>query len=614
LPIVIVGHVDHGKSTLIGRLLHDCDSLPEGKVEELRALAHKRGVALEWSFALDALQIERDQGITLDTTRVWFRVGHQAFVIIDAPGHKEFLKNMVTGAASADAAILVVDASEGVSEQTRRHAYFLHLLGIAQVVVAVNKMDLVAFARERFEAVADEVRAYLTIIGVTPQAVVPIVAREGDMVVHRGHNMAWWHGPTLVGALSRFWHRAAPVELPLRLPIQDVYRWGDKRILVGRIETGRLRIGDMVRFLPSGETSRIKSIEIWNAAPSLSAAAGQSIGVTLEDDLFVERGFIAGPYRKPPLVANSLRVQVFWLDKTPLAVGDQLTLRIATAGYPVSVAAIDKIIDVQDLAARDGERIDANEVAEIVLHSRARIVFDAFADNPMLGRAVLVRDDRLVGGCLVDGLIDTARANVRSVAHAVNRDERAAANGHRSGVLWLTGLSGAGKSTLSMALERRLFERGYLIYVLDGDNVRLGLNRDLGFGPDQRKENIRRVAELARLFADAGFLVVSAFISPYRADRENARTIVGDGFHEVHIRASLETCERRDPKGLYARARSGEIDEFTGISAPYEEPADPELVVDTETQDRERSLRVLLDYVGRHFPLVAAPTQASRRG
>ncbi|MBL6928874.1 MAG: adenylyl-sulfate kinase [Rhodospirillales bacterium] len=607
LPVVFVGHVDHGKSTLIGRLLHDTDSLPDGKFEELEAQSERRGGEFEWSFVLDALQIERDQGITVDTTRIWFKTAKRDYVIIDAPGHKAFLKNMVTGAASADAAVLVIDAALGVSEQTRRHAYLLSLLGVSQVVVAVNKMDLVGYSEERFQEVSAEIRAYLQSIGIQDQTIIPISARHGENVAGNagdGGNtaMPWWVGKSVVATLNDFSHRPAPVDQPLRLPIQDIYHSGGKRILVGRIESGRLKIGDRLLFSPGTQTARVRSLESWKSGPRVAAAAGQSVAFTLDEDIFAERGHIVSSPGSAPTEANSLKVRVFWLDETPLAVGDRLTLRLASSIHTVTVGTIDQVIDVHSLQSSKSDFVECNGVAELVLRSRSKIAYDSYGAVRSTGRAVLERDNRLVGGCIVQERAEVAvRHNLTSVAQTVSVDERALANGHRGGVLWMTGLSGSGKSTVAMALQRRLFERGRQVYVLDGDNVRQGLNRDLGFSPDARAENIRRIAEVAKLFADAGFVVITAFISPYREDRNSARAIIGEGFQEIYVKADLGTCEQRDPKGLYKRARAGEIPEFTGISAPYEEPLSPEAVIDTANRSVDGAVGLLINHIDRAF-------------
>ncbi|CAK0751226.1 Sulfate adenylyltransferase subunit 1 / Adenylyl-sulfate kinase [Azospirillaceae bacterium] len=603
LPIVIVGHVDHGKSTLVGRLLNDTGSLPEGKVEAVREMSRRRGMPFEWSFVMDALQAERDQGITIDTTQVRFRTAQRGYVVIDAPGHKEFLKNMITGAASAEAALLLVDVLEGALEQSRRHAYLLHLLGVRQVAVVVNKMDMVAFSAERFRAVSDEMTRYLADLGIAPTAVIPVSARHGNNIVERCRHMSWYTGPTVVQALDAFAPARAPVDRPLRLPVQDVYKFDERRIVVGRIESGRLQVGDRLHFSPGGREVRIASIESWNETePRTSASAGQSVGLTLDTPIFIERGHVASHCETPPVVTHTLRVHLFWLGKEPLTVGKAYLLKAATAEYPVTVQAIERVIDVEDLTGSGGTTVERNGVAEVVLHSRVPMAVDDFAEIPRTGRAVLVDGYDLVGGCIIqapEAAVRPEHRNLSAASHSVTLGERVLANGHLGGILWFTGLSGSGKSTLAMALERALFRKGVQVCALDGDAVRQGLNTDLGFGPEDRSENIRRVAQVGRLFAEAGMVVITALISPTRADRTIARTIGGEHFHEIHIDADLTVCEARDPKGLYRKARSGEIPEFTGVSAPYEAPPTPELSVRTADRTPAESLEQLLEYVDR---------------
>ncbi len=598
LRIVIVGHVDHGKSTLIGRLLNDTGSLPDGKVEQVQEMSRKRGMPFEWAFLLDALQAERDQGITIDTTQIHFKTKQRPYVIIDAPGHTEFLKNMVTGASQADAALLVIDAGEGALEQSRRHAFLLHLLGVRQVSVVINKMDRVEFSQARYETVAHEIKEYLSELGLFPKAVIPISARHGDNIVTRTDQAPWYLGPTVIEQLDSFRQQQVSPDQPLRFPLQDVYKPDDRRILAGRVESGRLKVGDTLRFAPSGASATVVSIEAWNNPnPVLSAQAGQSIGVTLDKRIFAERGHIAHHDDAAPTLTHRLSVRLFWLVSEPMALGKTYTLKIATAEHRVTVEQVTAVINVEDLTSTPGKAVHRNEVAEVVLRSRSPIAVDLAADLPRTGRGVLLDGNDVVGGCLVIEAEDSASANLTEVSHTVSLDERAAANGHKGGILWLTGLSGAGKSTLAMALERALFDRGWQTFVLDGDNVRNGLNAGLGFSPDDRAENIRRVAETAKLFADAGVVVIASLISPLRADRARARVIGGDRFHEIHVAADLSVCEDRDPKGLYKKARAGEIAQFTGVSAPYEAPESPELLIDTGALDRSEALAQLLDYV-----------------
>ena len=610
LHLVIVGHVDHGKSSLIGRLLYDTDSLPEGKFEALKAMSERRGMPIEWSFVLDAFQAERDQAITIDTTRIWFRTFKRDVVIIDAPGHHEFIKNMVSGAANADAAILVVDAGEGVQEQTRRHGYLLHLLGIRQVTVAVNKMDMVGYDRERFAALSDEVTEYLGKLGIEPNFIVPISAREGDNIAKPSAQTPWYDGPTVLESLDRLQANSAPVEQPLRFPVQDVYKFDERRIIAGRIETGVLRVGDTIVFSPSNKSAKVRSIEAWNSDPKpVTASAGQSVGITLDQQIFVERGEIASNEFSPPSLSNVFRATLFWLGRKPLSVGDSFKLKLATREARVTVEAIEGVVDTNSLAQGQSESLERNGVGIVVLRSREVLALDEYSRIARTGRCVLIDGYDTVGGGVISmegypdqrSVLTVKSTNVYSVEHSVEANSRAGVNGHTGGVLWFTGLSGAGKSTLAMEVEQRLFKRGFQVYVLDGDNVRRGLNKNLGFSPEDRDENIRRIGEVAALFADAGMVCITAFISPYQADRDRARAAAPGLFHEVYVKADLATCEERDPKGLYKKARAGTISEFTGISAPYEPPAAAEMVVDTAEDSVADCVEQIVAYVEQTF-------------
>ncbi len=604
--VVIVGHVDHGKSTLIGRLLNDTDSLMDGKLKEVQESCKRRNVPFEWSFLLDAFQAERDQAVTIDTTQIWFKSQKRPYVIIDAPGHREFLKNMISGAAFADAAILVVDAAEGVREQTKRHAYILHLLGLKQVVVAINKMDAVAYDEKRFNEVKAEITAYLSGIDVTPRQIIPIAAREGDNIAKKSDKMPWYKGASLLEQLDAFSPAAPPVEKPLRFPVQDVYRFDERRIIVGRIAAGVLRKGDTLVFSPSSRSAKVVSIEKWNAAHDiLSAQAGESVGITLDQPIYAARGDVASHADKAPMLTHDFRANIFWLGKEPLRAGKRYKIKLATSEATVMVRSIDRVIDTGDLQRTEKDFVGVNEMAMVTFHSRETVALDPFADNHETGRAVIIENQDVVGGGIInmEGLADlrqqrqAAQENLHAVDHLLTRQDRALRNGHRGMVVWLTGLSGAGKSTLAMRVERALHIKGMQTYVLDGDNVRRGLNADLGFSAEDRSENIRRIGEVAALMADAGLIVITAFISPFIVDRRAARAAVKDGFHEVYVKADLSTCEKRDPKGLYKKARSGEIAEFTGITSPYEPPEAPEIVVDTSARGIDECVGVIVEHV-----------------
>lgn len=599
-PIVIVGHVDHGKSTLIGRLLHDTDSLQDGKVAQIIESSKKRGLKIEWSFLLDSLQIERDQGVTVDSTRIPFRLGQREFVIVDAPGHRQFLRNMITGAADAEAAVLVVDAQEGAREQTRRHAMLLHLIGIRHVIVLLNKVDLLDFDQAKVEAVEKSVTELLNKLGLEAALFVPASARDGDNIASRSERSPWYKGPTLTEALASVPSPASRSELALRLPVQDVYRFDNTRYVAGRVERGRVRVGDTVIIGTQKTPARIASIESWHTAPHVSASAGQSIAVTLEPDVIPDRGDLLHHADAAPMEASRVRVRLFWLRQEPLRVGEHFRLRLATAEHAVTVTAIDKVVDLDDLTEHPGTEVPPEGFAEIVLSAAENIQFDPFTPGTTDGRGVLVdRQQRIVGGAPIIGPATIADGEkvIHPSASTVTVQDRERAKGHKGSVFWLTGLSGSGKSTLARAAETRLFADGVDVTVLDGDTLRAGLCKDLGFSEADRTENVRRAAEVARLLRDAGQVVIVALISPLRSDRDLARQIIGDGFEEVFVDADLGTCEQRDPKGLYAAARAGKISGFTGIDAPYEAPAASALRLVTGKDSVEAATKTLVTFV-----------------
>lgn len=610
LKIVIVGHVDHGKSTLIGRLFHDTGTLPEGKLEQLQRAAERRGVPFEWANLTDALQSERDQNITIDTTQIWFRTRKRQYVLIDAPGHKEFLKNMVTGAASAEAALLVIDAKEGVQEQSRRHGYLLHLLGVRQIAVLVNKMDLANYSQARFEHIVNEYREFLLSIGVKPNLFIPISAKQGDNIAARSENLPWWGGPCVLEALDDFTAQAAPVHKPLRFVVQDIYRFDERRILGGRIESGKLRVGDRIHFSPGNKASTIKSIERWNSPDASEASAGESIGLTLTDQLFVERGVVGSPEAEPPYELGRFKARLFWLGREPFTKGRFYKLKLGTQEADCEIESIEKIIDASTLdeVQRSAPQpyVGRHEVAELILRARRPVAFDVHGDLSATGRFVIVDRFDVAGGGIIladnyprrtsDGLHKST--NIFWTSSTVTRQQRTLRNGHPGCVIWLTGLSASGKSTIAMELERQLFFRGRHVYVLDGDKVRHGLCSDLAFSPDDRKENIRRVGEVAKLMADSGVIVITAFISPYLADRRLVRAMMTKGeFIEIFVNAPVEVCEKRDPKGLYAKARAGQIKDFTGVSAPYEPPERAELELRTDQSTLEECAARVMEYL-----------------
>ena len=589
LRVVFVGQVDHGKSTLIGRLLNEAGALAPEQVATLAEMSRQRGVDLEWAFVTDALQDERNLGSTIDTSETGFRTENRSFVVIDAPGQAEFLRNMVTGAATADLAIVVIDATVALNpaalEQSYRQLLFLGVLGIRHLIVAVNKMDLVAYDPDRFAATAQAIRDYLQRVDLTAAAIIPIVAKKGEMIAVRTDALSWYHGPTLLEALDRFEPASASPELlPLRFSVQDIYRFDERRIVTGRVESGVLRVGDTLTFAPGGATARIASIEDWNQPiRRVAASAGDTIGVILDPRSVVSRGEIAAAAAEPIRLAH------------------RLTLKLNAREYPVVVWKIAGVTEIETAAVKPATEVRTNEIADLVLSAAGPIPADLYAALPRTGRAILIDGGNAVGGAIVTDIEEAPTASVAPTRQRVSRDERERRNHHRGAVLWLTGRPGAGKSTLAAGLERALFDGGMNTIVLDGESIRQGLSRGLGFEPVDRSENNRRVAETAKLLSDAGNIVIAALVSPMQADRDNARTIIGEGFAEIYIRADLALCIARDPKGYYARARRGDIKGYTGIDAAYEAPTTPDLEIDTGKLDIANSIDRLIDFVDERF-------------
>lgn len=610
LRVVIVGHVDHGKSTLIGRLLHETGNLPDGKLEQLKAVAKRRGMPFEWAFLLDALQTERDQGITIDTSQIRFRTPSRDIVLIDAPGHTEFLRNMITGASQADAALLIVDAVEGVREQTRRHGYLLQLLGVHQIAVVINKMDRIDYDAARYKEIKKELSDHLGSLGLTPAAIIPISARHGDGVARRSDSTRWYDGPTVLEIFEHFNTAPRADQLPLRFPVQAIYKFDDRRIIAGRVETGRLSVGETVTVTPSGKQVKVRAIEAWpvpdQSKVPLDARAGQSVGITFDQEIFLQRGDVISA-GAAPTAATALRARVFWLHETPLESGLALTVRIGTSETRATITGIPKAVDPGALETSGHDAIAQNHVGEIQIALTTPLAADTYEASPQTGRVVLDLDGRIAGGGLIlaaerAATTQPARAaavqpkpanNIVPVASAVTADERARRFGHGGAVIWFTGLPASGKSTLARALERHLFDRGGAPILLDGDTIRSGLNADLRFSDADRAENVRRLAEVAAHLSRSGAIAIVAAVSPSAQERAKAKNIAGKGFFEIHVATQQNICEERDPKSHYRKARSGQLADFTGVTSQYEPPADPDLRIDTAQTSTEVAIREL---------------------
>lgn len=538
MNVVIVGHVDHGKSTLVGRLLADTGVLGDGKLEKVQATCRRQGKKFEYAFLLDALEAEQNQGITIDAARVFFRTDLRDYIIIDAPGHVEFLKNMVTGAARAEAAVLLIDAKEGVRENSRRHGYLLSMLGIRQVVVVVNKMDLVDYDQATFDRIEKEYRAFLADVGIDPQYFIPISARDGDFVANRTDAMRWYDGPTALQAVDRLNKLPGRADLPLRMPVQDVYKFNargdERRIVAGRIEAGALNVGDRVIFSPSNKTSTIKSIEAFSAPVRTAAAAGQSVGLTLTEELYIERGEIMSHLDAEPLVGTRVRVNLFWLGRASMSPDKRYKLKLGTAQIEVQIDEVVRVLDASALdSSTDKTEVERHDVAELILATRGPLAFDLAESIEATGRFVIVDGYDIAGGGIVRELVHDAdhqlrlESRIRDIAWVrgdITNARRRELNGHAASMVMVTGDAGVGKHAIARALEGLLVRSGHHAYLLDGKNVFLGVDADLAL--DDRKGLVRRFGEVAHLFLDAGTLVVSTTNVIGLADHRTLQTLV----------------------------------------------------------------------------------------
>jgi bifunctional enzyme CysN/CysC len=607
LRVVVAGNVDHGKSTVIGRLLADAGALPEGKLEQIRERCRRTSRPFEYAFLLDALKDEQAQGITIESARCFFKTAKRNYILIDAPGHTEFIRNMVSGASRAEAAFLVIDTLEGVQDNSRRHGLYLSLLGISQICVLINKMDLVGYDKRRFDEVVRGFADFLRQIHIEPQCFIPVSGIHGDNIASPSKSMDWYTGKTVLTALETFKNEELPQEGPFRMPVQDVYKFteaGDqRRIIAGTVESGSLGVGDEVVFYPSEKRCRVKSIECFNREKPGQVTAGYAAGFTLEEQIYVKRGELAAKAgERAPITGGWIKAILFWLGRKPIEEGNKYLLKIGSAKTSAKIEKIIRVLDASTAGFIPKDHIDRHEIAECILALDEDIAFDTAGELPAAGRFVLVDDyDIAGGGKILEAMMrpqDSLERDLYLSPGKVTYAERCRLLGQQGIVLWFTGLSGAGKSTIAIELERVLMDRGRLVCRLDGDNIRDGLNSDLGFSIYDREENIRRVSEAAKLFRDSGIITLVSFISPLRSMRERAKCIVGAaGFVEIYVKASVETCIVRDTKGLYSKALEGKIKNFTGISSRYEEPDCPDLILDTEKNSIDDCVNLVLAYL-----------------
>ena len=586
LRFITCGSVDDGKSTLIGRLLYDSKMIFEDQLAALEADSKRvgtQGQDLDFALLVDGLEAEREQGITIDVAYRFFATDRRKFIVADTPGHEQYTRNMVTGASTADLAVILVDARKGVLTQTRRHSYLVSLIGIRHVVLAVNKMDLAGWSQATFDAIVADYRAFAAEIGLKDIVAIPISGLKGDNIATASAHSPWYTGPLLMEHLETVPTDAGERGKPFRMPVQWVNRPDlDFRGFAGMVASGEVRPGDAVRALPSGRTSKVARI-VTREGDLPRAVTGQSITLTLADEIDVSRGDVLTSADRPSEVADQFETMLVWMSDEPLLPGRPYLLKIGARTVSAQVTEIKHEVNVNTLEHTAAKTLELNGIALCNLSLDRAIPFEPYAEDKDLGGFILI--DRMTNATVAAGMITFALRrshNIHWQALDVSRESRAAAKRQRAAVLWFTGLSGSGKSTIANLVEKRLQAEGRHTYLLDGDNVRHGLNRDLGFTDADRVENIRRVAEVARLMADAGLIVLVSFISPFRAERTMARSMMVEGeFYEVFVDTPLAEAERRDVKGLYAKARAGELKHFTGVDSPYEPPQHPELRVNT---------------------------------
>ena len=602
LRFITCGSVDDGKSTLIGRMLYEAQLIFEDQVTALQTDSKKMGTQggdIDFALLVDGLAAEREQGITIDVAYRFFNTDKRKFIVADTPGHEQYTRNMVTGASTADVAIILVDASQGILTQTRRHSFIASLLGIEHVVLAVNKMDLMDYAAAPFQAICDEYEALRTHFAFKSVTPIPMSALKGDNVIERSGQMSWYQGPTLLGFLETVDIRARLTQHGFRLPVQWVNRPNaDFRGFSGTVVAGSIRPGDAIRALPSGQLATVERVVLFDQDLD-QALTDQAVTLTLDTEIDLSRGDLIVSADSPCEVSDQFEAELVWMDQDAGYIGRSYRLQLGTSQVNASLSSIKFKYDVNTFEHLTGRSLALNEIANVQITLDTAIPFEAYADCPALGAFVLI--DRYSNATVAAGMIRFAlrrASNVHRQALSIDRPAREKLAGHRGRVVWLTGLSGAGKSTIASAAEQLLHDQGLRTYILDGDNVRHGLSKDLGFTVADRVENIRRIAEVAKLMMDAGIIVLTAFISPFRAERDMAKSLfTPDDFLEVFVDTPLAVAEARDPKGLYKKARRGELPNFTGIDSDYEPPMQPDLRLNTDDRSVDDCAKALAEMI-----------------
>lgn len=599
LRFITCGSVDDGKSTLIGRLLWDSKLIFEDQLAALESDSKKvgtQGGAIDYALLLDGLQAEREQGITIDVAYRFFSTDKRKFIVADTPGHEQYTRNMATGASNADVAVILVDARKGVLTQTKRHSFIVSLVGIKHVVVAINKMDLVNYDEATFNTIEADYRNFAKDLGFESITCVPISALEGDNIIERSPHTSWYQGPTLMAHLETVQVDLDDVSGPFRMPVQWVNRPNlDFRGFSGTIESGQVAKGDEIAVPASGQSAKVERIVTMDGDLE-TAHAGQAVTVTLDSEIDISRGDMLVDPKARPDFADQFAAKIIWMHEDALLPGRSYRVKFATQSAGVQISSILHKVNVNTLEENPAKTLDLNEVGLCNLALDRNVAFDNYSISKGTGRFILI--DRYTNATVGVGMIDHAlrrASNVHWQSMDVQKAERAERKGQKAAVLWFTGLSGSGKSTIANLVEKKLYSLHKHTYALDGDNIRHGLNRDLGFSDADRVENIRRIGEVAKLFVDAGMIVVTSFISPFASERRMARQLVADGeFIEIFVDTPLEVCEQRDVKGLYAKARAGDLPNFTGISSPYERPENPEIYVDAVALSPEEAAELVV--------------------
>ena len=600
LRFIACGSVDDGKSTLIGRLLYESQMLLEDQLEALANDSRRigtQGAELDFALLVDGLSAEREQGITIDVAYRFFATQRRKYIVADTPGHEQYTRNMVTGASTAELAIILIDARKGVLTQTRRHSYLVSLLGIRRIVLAINKMDLVDYSAQVFADIERDYREFAARIGLTDIVAIPVSALRGDNIVEPGASMPWYRGAALLQHLETVPVQDDAGAQPFRMPVQWVNRPNqDFRGFAGLIVGGSVRPGDTLRVLPSGSTSRVARIVTADGDLPL-AVVGQSVTLTFQDEIDISRGDLLATAASAAGVADKFEANIVWMSEEPMLPGRPYLLKCGTRTVSAAVAQLKYKVNVNTLEELAARQLELNEIGLANLNLDQPLAFDPYSRNRDTGGFILI--DRINNNTVGAGMLQAALRPAQDVhwqALDVSRANRSVQKNQQACVLWFTGLSGAGKSTIANLVEKRLFAMGRHTYLLDGDNIRHGLNRDLGFTDADRVENIRRVGEVARLMTDAGLIVLVSFISPFRSERRLARSLLGPGeFFEVYVDTPLEVAEARDPKGLYRKARAGQIRNFTGIDSPYEPPENPEIRIDTARMTAEQAAEQVIE-------------------